>query len=125
MLPAIDRDPKPEFRSQKQEVLIDGVFFDHVRIAEGAVFLYAQRSPGFSVVGSLVGVGVHIAKSMAIERGIGRSLVEAAGFDGGHPGVLGESGDVSHYVSPRFGAIPCDLQVTVVGPNPNDLTVLR
>src|SRR5580704_959479 len=85
MLPAIDRDPKAEFGSQKQQVRIDGIFLDDVCIAEGAVFLYVQRSPGLSVVRGLVRVGVHVAKSMAVKGGVRRSFIEAAGLNGGHP----------------------------------------
>ena len=62
---------------------------------------------------------------MAIERRVSSPFVEAAGFDSRNPGIFLESGNVGHDIRPRLGAVAGNLQVAVVGPNPDQLSVLR
>ncbi len=122
---AIGRDPQAEFRAQKKQVRIEGIFGDHVGIAVNVILPHRQRIPGFPVVRSFVDVGLDVAKRVTVKRRIRRTFREAAGRDGRNPRVFGQIGNIAHYVGPGFGAIARDLQIAVVGAHPDNLAIFR
>src|SRR5690349_1655933 len=61
---------------------------------------------------------------MAIDCSIGRALIEATGFDPRNPRALSRFGNIADHVAPILAAVACDLNVSVIGANPNELAVL-
>src|SRR5262245_30703341 len=81
-LPPINRNPESEFRADKKKVGLDQIFFNHVRISTNALRILSagERPPGLTEISSLINVRRHVAKSMPIKSGVGRSGIEVAGL---------------------------------------------
>ena len=61
---------------------------------------------------------------MAIERGISGPGLEVARVHPVHPGVFRQAGDVGGHVRPGFTAVAGELDVAVVGPDPDEVLIL-
>ena len=125
VLAAIHGNPEAELGAEEEHVAIDRIFFDHVSVTANTALLRRKGGPGLAIIRGPVGVGLHVAEGVPVECGVGSGFVEAAGLDGRDPGALAESVDVGDYVRPGLRTVASDLQVAVVGADPNDLPVLR
>src|SRR5262249_13088809 len=79
-----------------------------------------QWSPCCAVVGSLVGVWLHVAEGVAIKCGVSRAFIERTCFDAGDPGVFGQAGNFIDYVGPGLAAVARDLNISIISTHPDE-----
>ena len=123
----VDRDVEPELRAHEQQAGILEVFLDDVGVAAYAFGIGRrdQRGPGPSVIRGLVDIGRHVAERVPVERGVGRTGSVPPGFDPAHPRV---SRQVRHFagdVRPGLAVVARELQIAVVGADPDGFRFLR
>src|SRR6185312_7027812 len=104
-------------------VLAHRLYLAHLRQVGGDI------RPGLAVVGGLVEVGTVVVVAVVVERHVGGRAAEVRGLDARHLHVaLGRAGhtagQVAHDVGEVFAAVEAQLQVAVVGADP-DLARLR
>ena len=87
VFPAVDRNPKPELGSEKEEIRFNKIFLDYVSVSTNAFRILRgyERRPCFTVISSFENVRCHVAKGMPIECRISSTGVEVAGLDPVHP----------------------------------------
>ena len=78
LLAAIHRDPQPELRPEEQQVGVDQVFLNHVRVTAHGTIRRHECRPRFPKVGRAVGVGTHVPERMDVERGVDGARSEVA-----------------------------------------------
>ena len=124
---AVDRYPEAELGAEEQQVGLDQVFLDHVRIAAHALAVVGaeQARPGLAVVGRAIEPRLHVAKRVAVEGRIGGAGGMAARLDPAHPAVRRQARHVGDDVGPVLAAVARELQVAVVGADPDRVRVLR
>src|SRR6516225_908904 len=90
MSPPIERDPEPELGAEEQQLRIDGVFLDDVRVAAHAlrVLRADERRPGLAVIGRDVEIGRLVAEGVTIEGRVGGARRESTRLYPVHPAVL-------------------------------------
>src|SRR5436190_7106908 len=84
---AIDRNPEPEHRAKEKKIGLNQVLLNHVRVAANALRILRcnERRPRLAVVGGLENVRRHVAKGVAIERGVSGAGIKIASLDPVHP----------------------------------------
>src|SRR5262245_18517909 len=84
---AINRNPEYKIRAEKKKIRLHQIFFNHVRVSPNAFWILSsdEGRPGFTVISGLINVRCHVAKSMAIKRGVSRAGIEVAGLHPVHP----------------------------------------
>src|SRR5215813_3180306 len=122
-LAAINGNPKAEFSAKKEQIRLNRVFFDDVSIATYTVLLDRQRSPGFAEVCGLVEIGFDVAERMTIKSGVSGTFVKAAGLYPRDPRKFREVRNIADHVGPSFCSIASDLNVAIIGANPDQLAV--
>ena len=124
---AVDRDPQAEFGAEEQQLRVDGVFADHVRVAAHApgIFRGDERGPAPAVVGRHVQVRRHVAEGMAVEGRVRRARRERARLHPVDPAVLRQAADVADHILPVLSAVARQLHVAVVGAYPDEAALER
>src|SRR5438067_9724980 len=82
---AVDAHPQPELGADVEEIAVDGVFLDDMRVAANAARVVRrtdERAPGPSEVRGFVRMRRHIAGHVAIERRVRFAVGIASRF---HP----------------------------------------
>ena len=122
MRAGVDRDPQSELGAEKQQLRIDGVFLDDVRVAAYALGILPadQRPPGLSKVGCSINVRRHVAESVPIKSDIGAAGCECARLDPAYPSVPGNTRHIADDIIPMLPAIAGQLQVAVIGTDPDE-----
>src|ERR1700686_5205729 len=121
MYAAVDRDPQAKLGAEKQQLRIDGVFLDDVRVAAYALGILPadQRPPGLSKGGCRINVRRHVAESVPIKSDIGAAGCECARLDPAYPSVPGNTRHIADDIVPMLPAIAGQLQVAVIGTDPD------
>src|SRR5690242_3355391 len=96
-----------------------------MRVAVDPALLYWKRGPGLAIVRGLIEVWLDLAEGVTIKSCVGRALVEAACLNRGNPGKLGEVRHIADDIRPGFGAVASNLQIAIIGADPDDLAILR
>src|SRR6266480_6556063 len=84
-----------------------------------------KRRPRFAVIGRFENVRRHVAKGMSIECGVSGARIEVAGLDPIDPRILRQPGNVADYSRPGLAAIARELEVAIVGADPDQPLLLR
>ena len=96
-----------------------------MRVAAHAAVRSDDRRPGFPVVRRLEDIWLHISKGMPIDRCISRARVMKAGFHPRNPGSFRQIENITNNVAPGLRAVARHLEIPVIGPNPDGLTIAR
>ena len=114
-------DPQPELGAEEQQLRVDGIFLDHMRIAAHALQVGGadEPGPGRPVIMGDVDIRGHVALGMPVEGRIRGARGEVAGLDPAHPGTGGEPGHMGGEVLPMGTAIAGQLQIAVIGADPD------
>src|SRR5262249_26205387 len=105
LLSSIERNPEPELGPDKQEVLVDRVLLDYVRIPAYRAVSADDGRPGAAKVDGLVYVRPHIAEIVQVKGCVGRAFVKMAGVNGRDPGAFGETLNIADDVVPLLAAV--------------------
>ena len=118
---SVDRDPKSELGAEKKKIRLHQVLLDDMRVTANAFRVLGcnKRRPRFAVISCLEKVRLHLAKGMSIKRGISRAGIEIAGLHPVHPRVFRQPGNVADDIGPRLAAVPRELEIAVVGSDPD------
>src|SRR5215472_7388330 len=81
LLPAVDGDPETELRAEEEEILIDEILAEDVRVAADRRVGGDHRRPRLAEVARAVGVRLHVAERVEVERGEGGPFIEVAGVN--------------------------------------------
>ena len=117
-LPFVNANPKAEFGADEKDRWGHGIFADDVGVTAEALGRSGDSLPGFPIIRSAINPWIHIAKGVAVERRVGRCRIESARFDARHPGVCWKSWNIFHDIGPGFAAVSGQLEVAVIGADP-------
>src|ERR1019366_7428207 len=124
-LPRVERDPEPELRPEVEEAGPDRVFLDHVRPAADARRRADDPLPRLPGVARRADPRRHVAEGVPIKCSVRGAVRVRAGLDPRDPARGRQAQDILHEVRPRRAAVTCELEVAVVGPDPDRLRVAR
>ena len=84
---AIDRNPESKLRADEEEIWLDQIFFNHVRVSTNALRVLStdQRCPGLTEISGPKNLRRHVAKSVPIKSGVCRGGIEVAGLHPANP----------------------------------------
>src|SRR3954469_477837 len=122
---AIVADEEPELGAEEEQVRADGVLLDYMCPSAHAALTCDNRLPRLPIVSRLEDVRSHVAVHVAIDSSIRRAFIVTAGFHPGDPRVLSRVGNIPDYVCPALARISRDLDVAIIGANPDKLSILR
>ena len=117
---AIDAGPEAELGAHEEERRIQGVFADNVGVTAQALLRAGDTGPGLAVISGAINPRVHVAEGVAVEGGIGGARRKAARLHPVHPAVLGQAAHVGDEVVPVLSAVAGELQVAIVGADPDE-----
>ena len=120
---AVQGNPKAKFRAQVKNVLGNGIFLDHMCVAAHTAVTCDDGSPGLPIIRCLVNVGGHVSKRMAVKCSISSASVIQPRLDPGNPRKLWKVCHITYDVVPGFSTIARELQVAIIGTNPDRLRV--
>src|SRR5438477_1483436 len=125
-LSAINRNVQAKLSSKKKQARFHDIFLDDVRVTSNTLRILRghERSPGFPKVSGAKSVRCHVTKSMAIEGDVGSAGVVVTGLDPTYPGVWRKAGNISDHIVPALSTIAGQLQVAIVGSDPDHILVL-
>src|SRR5664280_2743228 len=124
-LPRVERDPEPELGPEVEEAGPDGVLLDHVRPAADARRRAGDPLPRLPGVARRVDPRRHVAEGVPVERRVRGAVRVRSGLDPRDPARGRQARNVLHEVRPRRAAVARELEVAVVGPDPDRLRVAR
>ena len=124
LVAAVQRDPEAELGAEEEKVRVRQVFLDDVRVSAHRTIRGDQRRPGLPVVAGAVRVRPRVSEHVQVEGGVSCTLVEMAGVDRRNPCLRRQALDTTRHVRPRFAAVPRELQVAIVGADPDDIGIL-
>src|ERR1700723_496243 len=84
-----------------------------------------EGGPGDAEIGGLVNVSVHVTGLVSIEGDVGRAGLMVAGFDAAHQCVERNARNIADEILPSFPAVAGELQIAVIGSNPDDFRIAR
>ena len=124
---AIDRNKQTELGPEEQQVRLNQIFLDDVRISAHTLELLRrhERSPGLAEIGGAKHVRRVVAKGVAIESGVSRARLEIARLHPADPRILRHARDVADDVGPGLAAVARDLDIAVIGADPDDRLIFR
>src|SRR5262249_16912515 len=125
LLAAVERDPEAKLRAQEEQIAIDRVFLNDMRVAANGASFPGERRPVLSKVGRPINIGAHIAIAVKVESDISRTLIKMARIDRGDPRIFGQSLNVGNHVGPNLPAVFGYLNITFVSPRPDNVGVFR
>ena len=119
-LAAVERDEQAELRAHEQQPRIVIILPQRVDVSHlGQVARHVRPRP--AVIGGLEQIRLPIVVAMVIERHVSRGGVEMRRLDARNLHVtLGRIGEVIDDVGESLAAILAQLQIAIVGADPND-----
>ncbi len=109
VLTAIQGNPQAKLRANIQNVLRNLILFDDMGVATHAAIGCNYGGPGLSVVGGLVDVWHHVAKSVAVKRCVSCCSVIKSSFDPRNPREFRQIRHIADDIRPGFAAILREL----------------
>ena len=96
-----------------------------MRVAADAAIGGDERLPRAAHVSGFVRIRPHVARHVAVERGVGGRAIVTTGLNRRHDRSAAEPADVARDIRPGLAAVFGDLDVAVVGTHPNHLRAVR
>src|SRR5690348_694362 len=115
---AVPGDPQAKFGSGKEQVGIARMLAKDVNASGGIGDAVANGFPGFAVIGGRENVNVVIVGAVSVEGGEGGAFGCFGSHNAAYIGSFGHAGGLRYNVLPGFSAVARDLQVAVVGADP-------
>src|SRR6266567_9467463 len=81
-------------------------------------------SPSLSMVGRAENIWRHVSERVAIESSVGGACIEVTRLHPADPRILWQTGNVADNICPGFAGIARELQISVIGSNPDQIFVL-
>src|SRR5215469_5519921 len=81
--------------------------------------------PRLAVIGGAKYIRTEVIAAVSIEAGISRARSRLRHRDTADPGTFGKAGNSSGNVLPALSAITCDLQIAIIGANPQNVCINR
>ena len=122
---SVHGDEESQLGSEEEQVLLQRVLLDHVRITAQGSGWTADAHPCLPEVLRAVHPRRHVPEVVPVERRVRRSRLEAARLDPRDPARFRQAGDVSGDVGPVPSPVPGELDVAVVGADPDGVRVAR
>ena len=119
---AVHRHRESQLRAEVEELRVDGILLDHVRVTAHtlSVLRIEERRPGATVILGDVDIRRHVPERVPVEGCIRRARRVLARLNPVHPAVLRQPAHVPHHVLPVPAAVARQLQVAVVGADPDE-----
>src|SRR5437867_1298406 len=130
ILAAVNADPEPEFGAGEKHGWVHAVLANDMGVAAQALgrssFVKSTSEgrpsdprPGLPIIRSTIHPWIHVAESVAVKSGVGDCRIEPAGFEAGNPGVWRKIRDVFDEVGPALAPIDRQLEVAIIGADPD------
>src|SRR5205807_5709435 len=118
---AVPGNPQAKFRSSEKKVGVPRMLANDVNGSGGIGNALADGFPGFAVVRGRKNVDVVIVAAMCVKCSESRAFSGFRGDDTADVSSLGHPGYLRHHVFPGLATVASDLQVAVIGADPQHI----